>query len=78
MTREQFTKYKFRHSEEIVFEISGKTDRIHCMLIGIDFEQGLLQLIPIFGNYDKEKFWSRCEYCTKALTIKKINTSKNG
>ena len=76
MKLEQFAKYKFRHSEEIVFEMPSspvmKSYRVHCMLIGIDFEQELLLLIPIdTETYEENKFWARCEYCTKALSIKK-------
>ncbi len=71
MTKEEFVKKRFQHSEEIIYTRPEsriyKSIQISCMLSGIDFEQDLLSLIPFdIEKYKEDAFWARIEYCEKA------------
>lgn len=69
MTENQFIKYSFKHSEIIEFtqpEIPGyKSNKVDCLLLGVDFEQKLFKLLPINSEDADDFFWSRIEYCHK-------------
>ncbi len=71
MTKEEFSKKRFIGFEEIIYTSPENhlMNRfiVSCMLIGIDFEQDLLKLIPFKNeDYEEEPFWVRIEYCEKA------------
>lgn len=76
MTKEEFAKKRFQHSEEIIYTRPEspfwKSINISCLLIGIDFEQDLLLLIP-FDTEKYDEMWVRIEYCEKAPTKLKKN-----
>ena len=71
MTKEEFGKKRFQSFEEIIYTSPESplmnSFTVSCMLVGIDFEQDLLKLIP-FPNekYEEDPFWVRIEYCEKA------------
>ena len=78
MTLKDFSKMKFRHSEEIIHNPPGESFKdvfISCMLLAVDFEQGLFKLIPFdTDKYLNEPFYVIVEYCnrpTPKLKIKK-------
>lgn len=72
MTPEEFTKLKFRQFEPITYSDTINHIATECMLLAIDFEQGLFRLAPIFESpYCDEKFWVRFEYCYKSLHVKR-------
>ena len=71
MTKEEFAKKRFIGFEEIIYTSPENPHMrrftVSCMLVGIDFEQELLRLMP-FPNekYEEDPFWVRIEYCEKA------------
>lgn len=78
MTKDEFVKKRFQHSEEIIYNRPEsrlyKTIIISCMLVAIDFEQDLLKLIPFPSEkYEEDPFWVRIEYCEKAPRKLKIS-----
>lgn len=46
MTQEQFVKYAYRHSEVIIFHEKHPEVDVECMLLGVDFDNGLFKLAP--------------------------------
>jgi hypothetical protein len=76
MTKEQFVRYSYRHSERIEFIWPSHPEIIVlCMLLAVDFEEELFQLEP-FGTdkelYTEKTFWARREYCRKPIKPLKI------
>lgn len=66
MTQEQFAKYKFQHSEVIIFHQKHPETDIEMMLIGIDFDLNMLKLAPInIDYYEDEAQWIPIERCDK-------------
>ncbi len=72
MNEETFARLKWRHSELICFTSPTTGVTTECLLIAVDFEQGLFRLSPIDTElYDKQLFWSRFEYCERPKKEKK-------
>ena len=77
MTKQEFGKKRFISFEEIIYTSPEnplmKRFTVSCMLVGIDFEQDLLKLIPFPSEkYEEDSFWVRIEYCEKALKKLKV------
>ena len=75
MTLEEFAKKRWRHSE--IIEYSYKDIVVECMLLSIDFTEGLFRLQAFdSGLYDDEPFWARVENCKRPYhKLKKVNQS---
>lgn len=66
MTQEQFAKYKFQHSEVIIFHQKHPAMDVEMMLLGIDFDNEVLKLAPIDINYYEDNaIWVSREFCDK-------------
>lgn len=78
MTREQFYKYKFQHSEVIIFHQRHPEEDIEMMLIGIDFDLCMLKLAPInIDYYEDEANWIPIERCDKKIKrVMKVHKKK--
>lgn len=71
MTQEQFARYKFRHSEIIIFHQNHPHEDIEMMLVGIDFDLCLLKLAPIDTDYyEDEARWIPIDRCEKKVVMK--------
>jgi hypothetical protein len=66
MTQNQFSNYTYRHSEIIVYHQKHPCVDIECMLIGIDFDNGLFNLYPIDQElYEDKSYWLPFKSCDK-------------
>lgn len=66
MTQEQFARYKFQHSEVIIFHQKHPEADIEMMLVGIDFDLNMLKLCPFdLGYYEDEAKWFPIDRCDK-------------
>lgn len=71
MSEQEFLKKAFRPFAPIdyyskkVKNIDGQFGAtVECLLLAVDFDERLLQLIPIINSYyNEESFWARCEHC---------------
>ena len=72
MTYDEFSKKRWRHSE--VIEYSYKGIIIECMLLAVDFTEGLFKLDPFDKEtYQDEPFWARVENCKRPYhKLKKV------
>lgn len=80
MTQEQFAKYKFQHSEVIIFHQKHPAMDVEMMLLGIDFDNEVLKLAPIdIGYYEDNAIWVSREFCDKLRAIRmKVIKDKKG
>ncbi len=64
---DNFTKKKWTAFEIIMYQPSPKHKEEECILIGVNFEDELLELRPLIpDNYQSglyDRFWTRHEYC---------------
>lgn len=66
MTQEQFAKYKFQHSEIIIYHQRHPEVDIEMMLIGIDFDNNMLKLSPFdLLYYEDNAQWFPIDRCDK-------------
>ena len=67
MTDDQFKTFRFSHSEVMVFHKSHPEAEIEMMLIGINFEHGMFQLVPLdIERYEDESYWIPYKYADKS------------
>lgn len=80
MTQEQFAKYKFQHSEVIIFHQKHPAMDVEMMLLGIDFDNEVLKLAPIdIDYYEDNAIWVNREFCDKPRAIRmKVIKGKKG
>jgi len=65
MTKEKFLKYKFNSYMRINFSHRGTATE--CMLIGIDFDEGIMKLLPFSNDYlEEQEIYVSCEHCEVA------------
>ncbi len=77
MTREEFVKYAYRHSEIIIFHQHHPDVDVECMLLAVDFDCGTFKLIPIDTDfYEDEAFYVSYECCSKPRSTKIIVDGK--
>ena len=55
MTQEEFSKYKFQHSEVIIYHQRHPKEDIEMMLVGIDFDLNMFKLVPIDADYYEDE-----------------------
>ena len=74
MTEEDFAKKRFRHSEEIIYTCPYRKVETPCMLMAVDFIEGVMKLIPFdTENYADEPFTARIENCKRPYhKLKKV------
>lgn len=73
MTQNQFIHYTYRHSEIIIYHQKHPETDIECMLIGIDFDNGLFHLVPIDQEYYEDRsYWMPYTSCDKLLKKPKM------
>lgn len=66
MTQDQFAKYTYRHSEIIIYHQKHPEVDIECMLIGIDFDNGMFHIYPVDQDYYEDKsYWMPFQSCDK-------------
>ena len=69
MTQEEFAKKRWQHSEKMLYVRPG-CNPIECMLLGVDFENDLMRLVPFdTERYEEAPFWTRVEYCRRPLHV---------
>lgn len=80
MTPEQFAKYKFQHSEVIILHQKHPAMGVEMMLLGIDFDNEVLELAPIdIGYYEDNAIGVSREFCDKPRAIRmKVIKGKKG
>lgn len=73
MTQNQFIHYTYRHSEIIIYHQKHPETDIECMLIGIDFDNGLFHLVPIDQEYYEDRsYWMTYTSCDKLFKKPKM------
>lgn len=73
MTQNQFIHYTYRHSEIIIYHQKHPETDIECMLIGIDFDNGLFHLVPINQEYYEDRsYWMPYTSCDKLFKKPKM------
>lgn len=73
MTQNQFIHYTYRHSEIIIYHQKHPETDIECMLIGIDFDNGLFHLVPIDQEYYEDRsYWMPYTSCDKLFKKPKM------
>ena len=73
MTREEFARYTYRHSEIIIFHQHHPDVDVECMLLAVDFDCGTFKLAPIDTElYEDESFYVSYEHCDKPRKAKII------
>lgn len=71
MTREQFAKYNFRHSEIIIFHQKHPAMDVEMMLLAVDFENEVMKLAPFDTDYYEDKaIWVNFQLCDKPRALK--------
>lgn len=77
MTQEEFAKKRWQHSEIIEFRPYRKQGLvIECMLLAVDFENGLFKLEPFDREvYEDKSFWARVENCSRPAPKLKVSKS---
>lgn len=80
MTQEQFAKYKFQHSEIIIFHQKHPAIDVEMMLLGVDFENEVLKLAPFDTDYYEDKaIWINYQLCDKPRAVRmKVIKGKKG
>lgn len=79
MTQEQFVKYAYRHSEVIIFHEKHPEVDVECMLIGVDFDNGLFKLAPFDTYfYEDEWFYAAYDRCDKPKKGRELKVIVNG
>lgn len=80
MTQKQFAKYKFRHSEIIIFHQKHPAMDVEMMLCAVDFDNEVLKLAPIdVDYYEDNAIWVSREFCDKPRAIRmKVIKGKKG
>lgn len=77
MTRDEFIKYAYRHSEIIIFHQQHPKVDVECMLLAVDFDCGTFKLAPIDTEYyEDESFYVSYEHCDKPRNAKIIMNGK--
>lgn len=77
MTQEQFSKYKFQHSEVIIYHQRHPEADIEMMLVGIDFDNNMLRLVPFDTlYYEDEARWFPIDRCDKPKRKPKLEIVK--
>ena len=77
MTKEEFVKYAYRHSEIIIFHQRHPEVDVECMLLAVDFDCGTFKLAPIDTEcYEDESFYVSYEHCDKPRKAKIIMNGK--
>lgn len=77
MTRDEFAKYTYRHSEVIIFHQQHPEVDVECMLLAVDFDCGTFKLTPIDTDfYEDESFFVSYEHCDKPRKAKIIAHGK--
>lgn len=73
MKQSEFTQRKWGHSEEIIYTHKTLDYEVSCMLLAVDFEEGLFKLTPFDTElYEKTPFWCRFENCKRPLVKLRI------
>lgn len=73
MKQSDFAKRKWGHSEEIIYNHKSLDISVSCMLLAVDFEEGLFKLTPFdIENYEKTPFWCRFENCERPFPRLKV------
>lgn len=76
MTQEEFAKKRWQHSEAIEYSHPRSSRIVECMLLAIDFENGLLKLEPFDKEiYEDKSFWARVENCKRPAPKLKVSKS---
>lgn len=79
MTDNQFTTYAYRHSEIIIYHQKHPEVDIECMLIGVDFDNGLFHMVPIDEDiYEDKSYWMPYKSCDKQLRKPKMKIIRSG
>lgn len=68
MTREQFAKYRYRHSEIMILHERHPKIDIEVMLLGVDFDNDVFKVVPFDTDYyEEEPIWVNFELIDKKL-----------
>lgn len=71
MTHEQFARYKFQHSEIIIYHQKHPTMDVKMMLCAVDFDNEVFKLAPFDTVYYEDKaIWVNRELCDKPRAIR--------
>lgn len=71
MTQEQFARYKFQHSEIIIYHQKHPTIDIEMMLCAVDFDNEVFKLAPFDTDYyEDEAIWVNRELCDKPRSVR--------
>jgi hypothetical protein len=79
ITEDKFNNMRFKRSMQINYTPPYNSDIcIECMLLAIDFDEGLFKLIPFPNDdYRELEFWVRYDHCTipvqSSMKIDNIN-----
>lgn len=77
MTIEQFSRYKYRHSDIMIYHQKHPDEDIEMMLLGVDFDNGVFKLAPIdTGYYEDEPIWVSYDKVDKKISLKVIKGKK--
>lgn len=71
MTQEQFARYKFQHSEIIIYHQKHPAMDVEMMLRAVDFDNEVFKLAPFDTDYYEDKaIWVNRELCDKPRAIR--------
>lgn len=77
MTHEQFSRYKYQHSEIMIFHQKHPEADIEMMLLGIDFDNGVFKLSPVdIDYYEDNAIWVSYEKVDKKISWNIIKGKK--
>lgn len=77
MTRDQFTKYSYRHSELMILHSKHPETDIDCMLVAVDFDKEVFQLWPLDQEaYEDKSYWVNYEHVDKPKRKPKMKIIK--
>ena len=71
MTQEEFARYKFQHSEIIIYHQKHPAMDVEMMLCAIDFDNEVFKLSPFDTDYYEDKaIWVHRAFCDKPRAIR--------
>ena len=71
MTQEQFARYKFQHSEIIIYHQKHPAMDVEMMLCAVDFDNEVFKLSPFDTDYYEDNaIWVHRVFCDKPRAIR--------